>query len=165
LAEDAVNCNEAQYKLWALEVTGVKTAVIKDASTMGAGNVGVYISSTTGTVSQELINTVKAYIEERQFINATLIVNALTSVDIDTDATITLKTGATLDSVIQEYSETFAEYLETVTDTVSYFRASDILFACSGVDDVLSFELNGGEASIVLDDTEIAVVGDVNIGT
>ena len=165
MAEDAVNCNEAQYKLWALKVTGVKTAVIKDASSMGAGNVGVYISSTTETVSQELINAVKAYIEERQFINANLIVNALTSVDIDTDATITLKDGATIDSVIQEYTETFAEYLETVTDTVSYFRASDILFACSGVDDVLSFELNGGEASIVLDDTEIAVVGDVNIGT
>lgn len=165
LAEDAVNCNEAQYKLWALEVTGVKTAVIKDASTMGAGNVGVYISSTTGTVSQELINAVKAYIEERQFINANLIVGALTSISINTVATITLKTGATIDSVIQEYSETLAEYLETVTDTVSYFRASDILFACSGVDDVISFTLNGEEASIALEDTEIPVVGGVNIGT
>lgn len=165
LAEDAVNCNEAQYKLWALEVTGVKTAVVKDASTMGAGNVGVYISSTTGTVSQELIDAVKAYIEERQFINANLIVSALTSISIDTVARIRLKTGSTIDSVIQEYSETLAEYLETVTDTVSYFRASDILFACSGVDDVLSFTLNGGEASIVLEDTEIPVVGGVNIGT
>lgn len=165
LAEDAVNCNEAQYKLWALEVTGVKTAVIKDASTMGAGNVGVYISSTTGTVSQELINAVKAYIEEKQFINANLIVGALTSISINTAATITLKTGATIESVIQEYSETLAEYLETVTDTVSYFRASDILFACSGVDDVISFTLNGEEASIALEDTEISVVGGVNIGT
>ena len=165
LAEDAVNCNEAQYKLWALEVTGVKTAVVKDASTMGAGNVGVYISSTTGTVSQELIDAVKAYIEERQFINANLIVSALTSISIDTVARIRLKTGSTIDSVIQEYSETLAEYLETVTDTVSYFRASDILFACSGVDDVLSFTLNGGEASITLDDTEIPIVGGVNIGT
>lgn len=165
LAEDAVNCNEAQYKLWALEVTGVKTAVIKDASTMGAGNVGVYISSTTGTVSQELINAVKAYIEEKQFINANLIVGALTSISINTVARIRLKTGATIESVIQEYSETLAEYLETVTDTVSYFRASDILFACSGVDDVLSFTLNGEEASIALEDTEIPVVGGVNIGT
>ncbi len=165
LAEDAVNCNEAQYKLWALEVTGVKTAVVKDASTMGAGNVGVYISSTTGTVSQDLIDAVKAYIEERQFINANLIVSALTSININTVARVRLKTGVTIDSVIQEYSETLAEYLETVIDTVSYFRASDILFACSGVDDVISFTLNGSEASIVLEDTEIPVVGGVNIGT
>ena len=165
LSEDAVNCNEAQYKLWALEVTGVKTAVIKDASTMGAGNVGVYIASTTGTVSDELKQAVKDYIEAKQFINATLIVNALTSVNIDTDAIIVLAAGYTLDAVIQEYSNVLAEYLETVTDTVSYFRASDILFACNGVDDVISFELNNTEASISLDDTEIAVVGDVNIGT
>ena len=165
LAEDAVNCNEAQYKQWALEVTGVKTAVVKDASTMGAGNVGVYISSQTGTVTQELIDAVKAYIEERQFINANLIVNALTSLNINTAATVTLKLGATLNDVIQEYSEVFAEYLETVTNTVSYFRASDILFACSGVDDVLSFTLNGGETSITLEDTEIPIVGGVNIGT
>lgn len=165
LAEDAVNCNEAQYKLWALEVTGVKTAVVRDASTMGAGNVGVYISSTTGTVLQDLIDAVKAYIEERQFINANLIVSALTNININTAARVRLKTGVTIDSVIQEYSETLAEYLETVIDTVSYFRASDILFACSGVDDVISFTLNGGEASIVLEDTEIPVVGGVNIGT
>ena len=165
LAEDAANCNEAQYKLWALEVTGVKSAVIKGAETMGAGNVGVYISSQSGTVTQELINAVSDYINAKQFINATLIVNALTSVSIDTDAQVVLKTGYTKDSVIQEYSETLAEYLETVTDTVSYFRASDILFACSGVDDVLSFELNGAESSVALQDTDIAIVGDVNIGT
>lgn len=165
LAEDATNCNEAQYKLWALEVTGVKTAVVKGAETVGAGNVGVYISSQTGTVTQELINAVKEYIESKQFINANLIVSALTSININTVARVRLKTGVTIDSVIQEYSETLAEYLETVTDTVSYFRASDILFACSGVDDVISFTLNGGKASIVLEDTKIPVVGGVNIGT
>ena len=165
LAEGAVNCNEAQYKQWALEVAGVKTAVVKDASTVGAGNVGVYIASTTGTVSQDLLDAVSAYIEERQFINANLIVSALTSVQINTVARIVLKAGHTLDSVSTEYSELLEAYLDTVTDTVSYFRASDILYNCSGVDDVLSFTLNGDEESIVLDDTEIAVLGGVNIGT
>ena len=165
LAEDAVNCNEAQYKQWALEVAGVKTAVVKDASTVGAGNVGVYIASTTGTVSQDLLDAVSEYIEERQFINANLIVSALTSVQINTVARIVLKAGHTLDSVSAEYSELLTAYLDTVTDTVSYFRASDILYNCSGVDDVLTFTLNGDEESIGLDDTEIAVLGGVNIGT
>lgn len=165
LSEDAVNCNEAQYKQWALEVAGVKKAVIKDASVVGAGNVGVYIASTTGTVSQDLINTVKAYIEEKQFINATLIVSALTNIAINTTATITLKTGYTVDDVEQEYNSVLTEYLDTTTNLVSYFRASDILFACSGVDDVLSFELNNDEASIPLTDTQIAVLGVTTIGT
>lgn len=164
LSEDAVNCNEAQYKLWALEVPGVKTATVKGAETAGAGKVGVYISPTTGTVSSELIDAVGEYIDERQFINATVEVHALTTVSINTVATVILLKGYTIDSVIQEYTETLTKYLETVTNTVSYFRASDILFACTGVEDVRSFTLNGDEESIVIPDTSIAEVGGVNIG-
>ena len=165
LAEDAVNCNEAQYKLWALEVTGVKTAVIKDASTAGAGNVGVYIASTTGTVSNELKQAVKDYIDERQFINATVVVNALTNVAINTNAVVTLASGYTTDDVETEYQEALEEYLDGLTGVVSYFRASDLLFACTGVTDVSTFELNNDEQSIVLADTEIATVGSITIGT
>lgn len=165
LAEDAVNCNEAQYKLWALEVAGVKSAVIKDASTAGAGNVGVYISSTTGTVSDELKQAVKDYIDAKQFINATVVVNALTSVAINTTATVTLASGYTTTDVKNEYEEVLTEYLDGLTGAVSYFRASDILFACSGVDDVSMFKLNNAESSIALTDTQIATVGSINIGT
>lgn len=165
LAEDATNCNEAQYKQWALEVTGVKTAVVKGAETVGAGNVGVYISSQSGTVTQELINTVKAYIESKQFINATLIVQSLTYTEMDIDATIVLKDGYTIGEVGQEFTQAFADYLETVTNLVSYFRASDILYACSGVEDVLTFELNGGNDSISIFDTDYPVVGEVNIAS
>lgn len=165
LAEDAVNCNEAQYKLWALEVTGVKTAVIKDASTAGAGKVGVYIASTTGTVSNELKQAVKDYIDAKQFINATVVVNALTNVAINTNAVVTLVAGYTTDDVKAEYEDALEEYLDGLTGVVSYFRASDLLFACSGVNDVTSFQLNGDEQSIALTDTQIATVGSITIGT
>ena len=165
LAEDAVNCNEAQYKLWAMEVTGVKSAVIKDASTAGAGNVGVYISSTSGTVSDDLKNAVKDYIDARQFINATVVVNALTAVNINTTATVTLASGYTTTDVKNEYEEALEEYLDGLTGTVSYFRASDILFACNGVTDVTMFKLNNAEQSIALTDTQMAVVGSTTIGT
>ena len=163
LSEDAVNCNEAQYKLWAMEVAGVKTAVIKDASTMGAGNVGVYIASTTGTVSNELKQAVADYINSKQFINATVIVNALTSVDIDTTATVVLNQGTTTTTVAEEYSELLADYLDGLTGNVSYLRCSDLLFSCSGVADVTVFKLNNAESSISLLDTDIAVVGEVTI--
>lgn len=165
LAEDAVNCNEAQYKQWALEVTGVKSAVVKGAETMGAGNVGVYIASTTGTVSDELKQAVKDYIDELQFINATVIVNALTNVTINTTATVVLEAGYTVNAVKDEYEEALTRYLDGLTGSVSYFRASDLLFACSGVTDVTMFKLNNAEQSIALADTEIATVGSINIGT
>ena len=165
LSEDAVNCNETQYKLWALEVTGVKTAVVKGAETVGAGNVGVYISSQTGTVTQELINAVKEYIESKQFINATLIVQSLTYTKMDVNATIVLKDGYTINDVGEEFTQAFGKYLETVTNTVSYFRVSDLLYACSGVEDVKSYSLNGGTKSITISDTDYPVVGEVNIAS
>lgn len=165
LAEDATNCNEAQYKLWALEVTGVKTAVVKGAETVGAGNVGVYISSQTGTVTQELINAVKEYIESKQFINATLIVQSLAYIDMDVNATIVLKDGYTINDVGEEFTQAFADYLETVTNIVSYFRVSDLLYACSGVEDVISYTLNGGTESVTIADTDYPVVGEVNIAS
>lgn len=165
LAEDAVNCNEAQYKQWALEVAGVKSAVVKGAETMGAGNVGVYIASTTGTVSAELKQAVKDYIEALQFINATVVVNSLTNVAINTTATVVLETGYTVNAVKDEYEQALTRYLDGLTGSVSYFRASDLLFDCTGVVDVTSFKLNNAEQSIALADTEIAVVGSINIGT
>ena len=165
LAEDATNCNEAQYRQWALEVTGVKTAVVKGAETVGAGNVGVYISSQTGTVTQELIDAVKEYIESKQFINATLIVQSLAYVDMDVNATIVLKDGYTINDVGEEFTQAFAEYLETVTNIVSYFRVSDLLYACSGVEDVISYTLNGDTESVTITDTDYPVVGEVNIAS
>ena len=165
LAEDATNCNEAQYKLWALEVTGVKTAVVKGAETVGAGNVAVYISSQTGTVTQELINAVKEYIESKQFINATLIVQSLSYIDMGVDATIVLKDGYTINDVGEEFTQAFAEYLDTVTNIVSYFRVSDLLYACSGVEDVISYTLNGDTESVTISDTDYPVVGEVTIAS
>lgn len=165
LAEDATNCNEAQYRQWALEVTGVKTAVVKGAETVGAGNVGVYISSQTGTVTQELIDAVREYIESKQFINATLIVQSLSYTEMDVDATIVLKDGYTINDVGEEFTQAFADYLETVTNIVSYFRVSDLLYACSGVEDVISYTLNGGTESVTISDLDYPVVGEVNIAS
>ena len=165
LAEDATNANESQYRQWAMSVTGVQKAVIKSAEDMGAGNVGVYISAIDAEVSQELIDSVKSYIESVQPINATLIVNALNYVDMDVSATIVLKTGYTIDEVGDEFTERFAEYLKTVENVVSYFKVSDLLYACSGVEDVTTYTLNNDTVSVELDDTDYAVVGEVTIAT
>lgn len=163
LAEDATNANENQYRVWATSVTGVQKAVIKPAEVMGAGNVGVYISAIDAEVSDELKAQVKAYIESVQPINATVIVNSLNYVDIDVAATIVLKTGYTIDEVGDEFTEAFNAYLKTVENTVSYFKVSDLLYACSGVEDVTTYTLDGGTVSIELDDTDYPVVGEVSI--
>lgn len=165
LAEDATNANEAQYRQWALSVTGVQKAVVKGAETMGAGIVGVYISAVGSTVSDELKAAVKSYIESVQPINATIVVNGLTYVDMDVDATVVLRTGYTTTDVETEFTERFEEYLKTVDNVVSYFKVSDLLYACSGVEDVTSYTLNDDTASVELDDTDYPVVGEVSIAS
>lgn len=163
LAEDATNANEAQYNKWAREVEGVEKAVIKSAETMGAGNVGVYISAIGTTVSDELKQNVKEYIESVQPINATVIVNGLEYVDINVTATVVLKDGFEVTDVKDEFTVLLKQYLPTVDNSVSYLRISDLLFSCSGVEDVTDYTLNGGKVSIQIEDTQYANVGEINV--
>lgn len=163
LKEDATNANKAQYEKWAREVVGVQKAVIKSAEEMGAGNVGVFISAIDSTVSDELINSVKTHIEEVQPINATIIVESLKYININVSANLILKEGFNEIDVKDEFVKALKEYLPTVDNAVSYFRISELLFNCSGVEDVVDYTLNGGIDSIILNKTDYAIVGEVEI--
>lgn len=163
LAEDATNANEAQYEKWAREVIGVQKAVIKSAEIMGAGNVGVFISAINAEVSEDLKQAVHDHINEVQPINATVIVNALNYISIDINGIVVLKSGFEPNDVIEELKLKLNEYLPTVDKTVSYFKILELIFDCSGVEDVIDYTLNGGNTSITITDTDYPVVGEINI--
>lgn len=163
LKEDATNANAAQYEKWAREVVGVQKAVIKSAEVMGAGNVGVFISAIDAEVSEDLKKTVFDHIDEVQPINATVIVDALNYIDVNINATLVLKDGFTPTDVKDELEVALKQYLPTVDNTVSYFKISELLFDCSGVEDVVDYTLNGFSESINLLDTDYPVIGEVTI--
>ena len=163
LKEDATNANAAQYEKWAREVVGVQKAVIKSAEVMGAGNVGVFISAIDAEVSEDLKNAVYEHIDAVQPINATVIVNALNYIDININATLVLKDGFTPTDIKDELEVALKQYLPTVENTVSYFKISELLFDCSGVEDVVDYTLNGFSESINLLDTDYPVIGEVKI--
>ena len=163
LASDSANCNKQQYETWAREVTGVLKAVIKGAEDMGAGNVGIFISAIDATVSEELKQAVYDYINEKQFINATLIVDALNYVNIDVMANVILKEGYSNIDVMDEFKIKLKDYLNTVEKVVSYFKISELLFDCAGVEDVTDYTLNGSAESVELQETDFAVIGEVQI--
>ena len=163
LKEDATNANAAQYEKWAREVVGVQKAVIKSAEVMGAGNVGVYISAIDAEVSEDLKKAVFDHIDEVQPINATVIVDALNYIDVNINATLVLKDGFTPTDVKDELEIALKQYLPTVNNTVSYFKISELLFDCSGVEDVVDYTLNGFSESINLLDTDYPVIGEVTI--
>lgn len=163
LKEDATNANAAQYEKWAREVVGVQKAVIKSAETMGAGNVGVFISAIDAEVSEELKKAVYDHIDAVQPINATVIVNGLNYVDININASLVLKNGFTSTDIKDELEVALKQYLPTVENTVSYFKISELLFDCTGVEDVVEYTLNGQTESINLLDTDYPVIGEVTI--
>jgi len=163
LAEDATNANEAQYEKWAREVTGVQKAVIKSAEVMGAGNVGVYISAIESEVSEDLKQAVFEHINKLQPINATVIVNSLNYIEIDVAATVAIKEGHEPINIKDELEIKLKQYLPTVDKTVSYFKVSELLFDCSGVEDVVSYTLNGESNSINIQDTDYPVIGTITI--
>lgn len=163
LASDSANCNKEQYEAWAREVTGVLKAVVKGAEDMGAGNVGVFISAIDATVSEDLKQAVYDYINERQFINATLIVDSLNYIDIDIVANVILKEGYSNIDVMDEFKIKLKDYLNSVEKVVSYFKISELLFDCAGVEDVTDYTLNGEADSVTLQETDFAVVGEVQI--
>ena len=164
LASDSANCNKEQYETWAREVTGVLKAVVKGADEgMGAGNVGVFISAIDTTVSDELKQTVHDYIAQKQFINATLIVDSLNYVNIDVEANVILKEGYSNIDIADQFKVKLKNYLNTVEKVVSYFKISELLFDCDGLEDVTDYTLNGFADSVTLQDTDFAVVGEVQI--
>ena len=163
LASDSANCNKEQYETWAREVTGVLKAVVKGAEDMGAGNVGVFISAIDATVSEELKQAVSDYINAKQFINATLIVDSLNYINIDVTANVILKEGYSNIDVMDAFKIKLKDYLNTVEKVVSYFKISELLFDCAGVEDVTDYALNGKADSVTLQETDFAVVGEVQI--
>ena len=163
LADDGANCNKEQYEQWAREVTGVLKAVVKGAEDMGAGNVGVFISAIDATVSDELKQAVSEYINKKQFINATLIVDSLNYINANVSATVLLKEGYSNIDVMDEFKIKLKQYLNTVEKVISYFKISELLFDCSGIEDVVDYTLNGKADSLTLADTDFAVVGEVQI--
>lgn len=164
LASDSANCNKEQYETWAREVVGVLKAVVKGADEgMGAGNVGVFISAIDAAVSNELKQAVHDYIAQKQFINATLIVNSLNYVNIDVEANVVLKEGYSNIDIADQFKVKLKNYLNTVEKVVSYFKISELLFDCDGLEDVTDYTLNGFADSVTLQDTDFAIVGEVQI--
>ena len=163
LASDSANCNKEQYETWAREVTGVLKAVVKGAEDMGAGNVGVFISAIDATVSEDLKQAVYDYINAKQFINATLIVDSLNYINIDVTANVILKEGYSNIDVMDEFKIKLKDYLNTVEKVVSYFKISELLFDCAGVEDVTEYTLNDKADSVTLQETDFPVVGEVQI--
>jgi hypothetical protein len=84
---------------------------------------------------------------------------------MDITANVVIADGFTPTDIKDEFEVALKQYLPTVEKIVSYFRISELLFDCAGVEDVLNYTLNGGTDSVTLTETDYPVVGGVSIVT
>lgn len=156
--------NVYHYEKWATDIDGIRKAKVYPLWD-GNGTVKVVLLSTSGTApTEEKRKEVAEYIEENRPIGATVTVTGAKEVPIDVEATLTIRDGYSVDEVTQEYTEMLTLIFSDTafkTDVVRYSRLAALALDTEGVVDWEGMTINGKDHNIVLNDDEIAVVGEV----
>lgn len=166
LRTPATSGNALHYKTWAMEVDGIADAKVFP---LWAGNGTVQVVPITvdkRVPDTQLIHNVVTKIEEERPIGATVTVTAPDEIDINVNATITLKLNADIQKIKQDYIEKLTEYIEDSVfclDIVDYNKCLSIFYTISGVESVTDFKINDSTNNIAIGEKQIQVVGTVDI--
>ena len=158
--------NVAHYELWTLEVDGVGACKVYPLKN-GNGTVEVVITNADMLgASSELIEKVKANIEEKRPIGANVTVVSATEKTINVSATVRLLSGYSQDEVETLFKDKLTKYLKEIAfkDTyVSTARLGNLLLDTTGVFDYEDFKVNGVNSNIILSDTDVPKVGELSL--
>ena len=116
--------------------------------------------------SSELIEKVKANIEEKRPIGANVTVVSATEKTINVSATVRLLRGYSQDEVETLFKDKLTKYLKEIAfkDTyVSTARLGNLLLDTTGVFDYADFKVNGVNSNIILSDTDVPKVGELSL--
>lgn len=147
--------NENHYVYWAKQIAGIGNARCVGCWA-GAGTVKVILFSTDYDVpSAEVIENVRRFIEENRPIGANVTTMAASPYEISITCNLKLKVGAILSEVQNILETTVKSYLNAIIKAdklgLSYYKVGDLLFDIEGVEDVISFTINGLTNSITID--------------
>lgn len=160
--------NANSYVYWAKQVSGVGNARCEPLWD-GAGTVKVTILGTDGQLpDDEIIKNVEAYIEKERPIGAKVTVAKAQPQPIVVSASVKLSAGYKKEDVKNQIFQTIKEYLtgiayESENKVLSFYKISDLIFNCSGVDDILDYEINGEKKSVVAGSSEFFMLEEVKI--
>ena len=157
--------NVAHYEAWTTEVNGVGLCKVYPLKN-GNGTVEIVITDSNMLgASSELIESVKANIEEKRPIGANVSVVSATEKTINIKANITLASGYTVEEVKIEFTNKVIEYLKEISFKTSYIsnaRLGNLLLDTNGVFDYTEFKVNNLSSNISLKDTEVPKLGTVD---
>ena len=156
--------NVAHYEMWTTEVNGVGLCKVYPLKN-GNGTVEIVITDANMLgASSELIESVKANIEEKRPIGANVSVVSATEKAINITANITLANGYSVEEIKREFTEKVVEYLKDISFKSSYVssaRLGNLLLDTNGVFDYIEFKINNLTSNIALNDTEVPKLGTV----
>lgn len=133
----------------------------------GNGTVDIVAVDTQGKApAQEILSKAQAIVDAERPVGADAQVIAAQELPLNISATLTLMDGAALSTVQTAFGESLADFCRELalrSPTVSYAKALRLLLDTPGVADVTAFTLCGGEDSLSLSDTAVAVVGTITL--
>lgn len=155
ISDPGTSGNIANYREWALAVSGVENVQVFDLA-RGNGTVDVVITADGNTVAPpSLLAAVQEHIEKYRPVGADVIVYAAAGFGIEVTATVRAKRGydgallsALFYPVLQEYLVT----LNQRASIVSFLKIADLLFSSEGIADVAGYSVNGARKSITIPD-------------
>ena len=157
--------NVAHYEMWTLEVNGTGACKVYPLKN-GNGTVEIVITNSDMLgASSELIEKVKANIEEKRPIGASVSVVSATEKAINVSATVRLSRGYSQSEVETLFKDKLTQYLKEIAfkDTyVSTARLGNLLLDTTGVFDYTDFKVNGAINNVELSDTDVPKIGTIS---
>lgn len=170
----ATSGNKYHYLNWAKEVVGVGNARViplwKGDNTVKV----IIIDSNKQPASEDLINNVQEYIdpgsrglgEGEAPIGAFCTVVSATPKTINISVTITKDENYSTEQIKHSIEESITEYLKEIAfkkNLVSYARIGSIILDVDGVLDYTELRMNEGIENIIIENEEVAILGEVVI--
>lgn len=169
--------NGYHYQEWALEIPGVGMAKVVSLAS-GPGTVGVSILDTNlAPASEAILEAVRANIESKRPVGATVSVNSGVALPIAMTAKLVLTLGTTVEAVqeafraklqsycndliSQKYGLVYSGPTEDKPYDLLYNRVASILMGIDGVRNFALLTLNGAAADISIPANSIPSLGSV----
>lgn len=164
LRDESYGGSTADYKRWALSVSGTGSAVVI-SPTDDTSPIQIIITDSAGNpATEELCTEVYNYImrpdnedERLAPVNHHIVVLAPSTLKMTISATVELSPGVTLDSVKASLLETIKAYIPEAAEVgeVRYSKVGSIISNTNGIEDYIDLRINGDTVNIPVSDSYI----------
>ena len=147
------------------QVAYIKTKLLTDLNNIFGTKIKSIKPNAIEVNCTKLIENVKANIEEKRPIGASVTVVSATEKAINVSATVRLARGYSQSEVEALFKEKLTQYLKEIAfkDTyVSTARLGNLLLDTTGVFDYADFRVNGAMNNVELLDTDVPKVGEIS---